>query len=152
GVLIKNISNYDEMLSRQDTVKMLSQIMGTQYFKNIAPQKKDSFSDINKENEYYRYIESAVQNDIIKATGGKFNGTQKITKGEYIVMLLDMLGYKEIAEHDELFSKADSDIYVAICKALEILPVKAGEKFDAKDNLTFAEAAYSLQKALKYFR
>jgi len=152
GVSIKSITNYDEKLSKQDVVKMLSQIMGTQYFNAANPQKKDSFSDIKKENEYYKYIESAVENDIIKATGKDFNGTQKITKGEYIVMLLDMLGYKEIAKHEELFSKSDSDTYVTICKALDILPVKTGDKFSSKETLTFAEAAYSLQKALKYFR
>jgi|GEM_PF-1010315 len=153
GVLIRNITNYDEKLTRQDAVKMLSQIMGTQYFNNSEPLKKDSFSDINKENEYYRYIESAVQNDIIKATGKSFNGTQKITKAEYVVMLIDMLGYKEIAQNSELFSKAKgNDSYIAICKALEILPVKTGDTFKANDTITFAEAAYSLQRGLKYFR
>jgi hypothetical protein len=152
GVSINNISNYDEKLSRQDVVKMLSQIMGTQYFNNSGSEKKDSFSDVNKKNEYYRYIESAVQNGIIEATGSEFKGTQKITKGEFVVMLVDMLGYKEIAKHDEIFSKSDGNIFVSICKALDILPVKTGEKYDSMDNITFAEAAYSLQKSLKYFR
>lgn len=151
GVLIKNISSYDEKLSKQDAVKMLSQIMGTQYF-NAESQKTNSFSDINKENEYYKYIECAVQNGIINATGKSFNGTTKITKGEFIGMLIDMLGYKEIIKHDELFSKSDGNTYISICKALDILPVKTGDKFNPEDNITFAEAAYSLQKSLKYYR
>ncbi len=151
GVSIKSISNYDEKLSKQDAVKMLSQIMGTQFF-NAESQNTNSFSDINKDNEYYKYIECAVQNGIINATGKSFNGTAKITKGEYIVMLLDMLGYKEIVKHDELFTKSESNTYISICKALDILPVKTGDKFNAADNITFAEAAYSLQKSLKYLR
>ncbi len=149
GVSINNIKSYDEKLTRQNAVKMLSQIMGTQYFNS---NKKDSFSDVNKENEYYRYIESAVQNNIIQATGKEFKGTQEITKGEFITMLIEMLGYKEIAKHEELFAKSDSSIYIAICKALNILPVKDGETFKAEDTITIAEAAYSLQKSLKYYR
>jgi hypothetical protein len=154
GVLIKNVSSYDQKLSRQDAVKMLSQITGTQYFNNVVPQKKDSFSDVNKDNEYYKYIETAVQNDIIKATGKSFNGTQEITKGEYLVMLLDMLGYREIAQSSELFPKSSegNERYIAISKALDILPVKTGDTFKATDIITFAEAAYSLQTALKYLR
>lgn len=155
GIVLKNITNYDEKLSRQDAVKMLSLTMGIQYYINGESQKKNSFTDINKDNEYYRYIESAVENGIIKATGDNFNGIQKITKGEYIINLLDMLGYKEIAQHSELFINSDisaNESYISICKALDILPVKIGDTFNAQDTLTFAEAAYSLQKALKYFR
>lgn len=66
-----------------------------------------------------------------------------------------MLGYKEIAQHSELFinsTTSTNESYISICKALDILPVKIGDTFNAEDTLTFAEAAYSLQKALKYFR
>ena len=71
-------------------------------------------------------------------------------------MLLDMLGYREIAKHGELFSNSNPNntnvIYIAICKALDILPLKTGDTFNEKDTLSFAEAAYSLHKALKYFK
>ncbi len=154
GVIINSISKCDESLSRQDAVKMFSQvmrIMGIQYL-DVESLKKDSFSDVNKENEYYKYIETTVQNGIIKATGKKFNGTQKITKGEYIIMLLDMLGYKEIAKNNKLSSNSDINAYILKCKSLDILPVKPGNKFNYKETITFAEAAYSLQKALKFYK
>lgn len=153
GVVLRNLASYDEKLSRQDAVKMLSLVTGIQgYYLDI---QKNSFADVNKDHEYYRYIESAVQNNIIRATGMNFNGTQKITKEEFIIMLLDMLGYKDIIQHKELFAGANgsvTDIYISVCKALDILPVKPGLTFNEDDNITFAEAAYSLQKALKYLR
>lgn len=154
GVSINSLSNCDEKLARQDAVKMLSQvlhIMGIQYI-NPESLKKDSFSDVSNESEYYKYVETAVQSGIIKATGKKFNGAQKITKGEYIVMLLDTLGYKEIARNINPASESFINAYISKCKSLSLLPVKPGNKFNYKDTLTFAEAAYSLQKALKFFK
>lgn len=156
GIIMKNILSYDQKLSRQDAVKMLSLIMGLQNYVNIQTKKKDSFSDIDNSNEYYKYVESAVQNGIIQATGSSFKGTQEITKEEFIVMLIDMLGYKEIAKHSELFTYSSeinvNERYISICKALDILPVKSGDTFNAMDTITFAEAADSLYKALKYYR
>lgn len=152
GVSSHSISDCDEKLSRQDAVKMLSQalhIMGTKYFDENS-LKENSFSDIDKDNEYYKYVETSIKNGIIKATGKKFNGADKITKGEYIVMLLDMLGYKETIRNNKTSSGTDIDAYISKCRSLDILPVKPGDNFNDKDFIRFSEAAYSLQKALKF--
>ncbi len=151
GTFSGNIPDYDQKLSRQEAVKMLSLTIGIQNFIYSQPASKDSFSDINKESEYYNYIESAVQNGIIKATGNSFNGTEKITKKEYVSLLINLLGYEEIAKHSELFANADN-INISICRALNILPVSPEAAFNADDTITVGEAAYSLQKALKYIR
>ena len=151
GIVLSNIANYDNKLTRQDAVKMLSLVLGLQYY-NYNEKTKGNFPDVPNDNEYFKYIESAVANKIIEATGKNFNGKQNITKQEFINMLINVLGYQDIIKHPELFVKKDSDIRVALCMALDILPVKPGENFNAQDEITFAEAAYSLQKALKYFR
>ncbi|MDF2986114.1 MAG: hypothetical protein K0R50_1624 [Eubacterium sp.] len=67
-------------------------------------------------------------------------------------MLLDMLGYNEIAKNNKLSSNSDINAYILKCKSLDILPVKPGNKFNYKETITFAEAAYSLQKALKFYK
>ncbi len=151
GIVLNNIKNYDDKLTRQDAVKMLSLVVGLQYY-NYNEKTKGNFPDVPYDNEYFKYIESAVANKIIEATGKKFNGQQNITKQEFINMLINVLGYQDIIKHPELFVKKDSDTRIALCMALDILPVKPGKSFNAQDEITFAEAAYSLQKSLKYFR
>lgn len=149
GSLSGNVSGIDEEITRQDAVKMLSLTMGLQSVNTIDPGK-NSFTDIDKDHPYYKYIENAVQLGIIQATDSYFNGTQRITKKEFITMLVNMLGYREIVE--KLFPDQSGESNIALCKALDILPVKPGEIFNRYDTITLAEAAYSLQKALKYIR
>ncbi len=150
GVVLNNISNYDDKLTRQDAVKMMSIIMGVQYFN--AEKVKGSYPDVTSDNEYFRYVESAVLNSIIEPSGKNFDGKQLITKQEFITMLFNVLGYQDLLKHPELFAKTDKDLKTEIFKALDILPVKPGEAFNVNDNITYAEASYSLQKALKYIR
>ncbi len=151
GIVLNNITNYDVKLTRQDAVKMLSLVSGLLNY-NYNEKTKGKFPDLPNDNEYFKYVESAVASKIIEATGKNFNGKQNITKQEFIDMLINVLGYQDIVKHPELFAKKDSDAKVALCMALDILPVKPGENFNAQDEITYAEAAYSLQKSLKYFR
>ncbi len=151
GILLSNVTDYDMKLTRQDAVKMLALTVGIQPF-NYEYPGKESFPDVKKENPYFSYVESAVSSNIIAVTGNKFDGGKIITKQEFTVMLLNTLGYKELLKHSGLFAASGRDIYYNICDALDILPVKPGETYKSTDELTFAEAAYSLQRALKYFR
>ncbi len=151
GIVLNNITNYDEKLTRQDAVRMVSLIGGV-YYINSNDKTKSSFPDVPGDNEYFRYVEGAVASGIIKATGKNFEGKQNITKQEFVDMLLNALGYEGLLKHPELFSKSESDLKDAICRALDILPVKPGETYNSTDNITFAEAAYSIQKGLKSFR
>ncbi len=148
GIVLNNITNYDEKLTRQDAVKMVSLIGGV-YYINSNEKTKSSFPDVTGDNEYFRYVESAVASGVIKVTGKNFEGKQSITKQEFVDMLLNALGYEELLKHYELFAKTDSDLRISICKALDILPVKPGDTYNPTDNITFAEAAYSIQKGLK---
>lgn len=151
GIVLNNITGYDVKLAREDAVKMLALTVGIQPFNYVSPVK-DSFPDVKKESPYYPYVESAVNNHIIEAAGNNFDGDKIITKQEFIVMLLNTLGYGELVKHPELFVLSGKDSYFALCNTLGILPVKPGEVFVPSDEITFAEAACSLQKALKYFR
>lgn len=151
GILLSNVKDYDMKLTRQDAVKMLALTVGIQPYNYMYPEK-DSFPDVKKESPYYSYVESAVSNNIIAVTGNKFDGEKLITKKEFTVLLLNAMGYKELLKHSGLFAASGRDIYYNICDTFDILPVKPGEVYKSADEITFAEAAYSLQKALKYFR
>lgn len=158
GIIKDPYIDYDLELTRAEAVKMLSIAKGNQYYYDYNMVQVPSFTDVPKENENFPYVENAVRQGII-AKGTEFKGDEKITKEEFAVLLVNMTGYAELAGKSSIFktdglsvtNPADAG-YVAICSALDFLPVKPGETFTGSGNLTLAEAAESLYKALSYIR
>lgn len=158
GVIKNPYIDYDTELTRAEAVKMVSLAMGNQYYYDYNLAQTQSYTDVPKENEYFPYVENAVRQGII-AKGAEFNGEEKITKEEFAVLLTNMTGYADLAGKTSIFKVEGLNVtdpanagYVAICSALDFLPVKPGGTFAGSGTLTLTEAASALYKALSYIR
>jgi uncharacterized membrane protein YkoI len=156
--IIKELKPFESEITRGEAVRFMSLTKGMSYFEE-AKDTGMSFVDISKDNEYYYYIENAIRYGIVDRTGGRFRAGEKITKDEYVKLLVNMLGYSDIAKYNRIFNKEgfeqiSDDVIgsVAICSAFEILPGGSAEEYDGSSTVTFAEAAESLYKALYYIR
>lgn len=148
-------------VTRAEAVKMMSLAKGMQYHYEMAETKsaKQTFDDVSMDDPYYIFIENAVNKKILLDKKTKFDGNEFITAAEFIKLLVNLMGYAEIASRPEIFAPAaysngswGLNGYVAICQALKVLPVKEGEIFDANSMVTYAQAAEALYKALEYVR
>ena len=160
GIIKDPYIDLDANITKAEAVKMMSLARGMNYYYyDGRPLTTQSFSDVSKDDDYYYFIENAIRHKIITETGGKFKGEEEISGGEFVKLLVNMMGFSEIAKHNEVFSTAgmknvrsSEKGYAAICYALDVLPVKDGETFDASDKVTCAEAAAALYKALQYIK
>ena len=158
GIIKNPYIDYDLELTRAEAIKMLSLAKGNQYYYDYNMVQAQSFTDVPKENEYFPYVENAVRQGII-AKGTEFKGDEKITKEEFTILLINMTGYADLAGKASIFKVDGLSVtdpanagYIAVCSALDFLPVKPGETFTGSGNLTLAEAAAALYKALRYIR
>ena len=156
GIIKNPYIDYDTELSRAEAVKLISLAKGNQYYYDYNLVQTQTFTDVPKENEYFPYVENAVRQGII-TKGTEFKGDEKITKEEFAVLLINMTGYADLAGKASIFKVDGLSVtdpanagYVAICSALDFLPVKPGETFTGSGTLTLAEAAAALYKALSY--
>jgi len=158
GIIKNPYVDYDAELTRAEAVKMLSLAKGMGNY-DVIQSTGPSFNDVTEDSEYYYFIENAVKQKILTKVGGNFNGEEKITKGEFVKLLANLMGFYELAGKNEIFKfdggtniAPDSLGSVAICYALDVLPVKEGEIFDGSAKVTYAEAAVALYKVLKYIK
>lgn len=158
GIIKDPYIGYDSELTRAEAVKMLSVAKGIQYYYDYSQLTGQSFTDVPRDSEYFMYVENAVSQGII-AKGTEFRGGEKITREEFAKLLVNLTGYAELAEKTAIFKTEGLKVsdpadagYVAICSALDFLPVKPGEAFDGSGRVTLAEAAAALYKALSYIR
>jgi hypothetical protein len=158
GIIKDPFTEYEAQLTRADAVKMMSLAKGILYY-GTSQSAKPSFTDVSRDDGIYFYVENAVSQKILTETGGEFRGNDKITKQEFVKLLVNMLGYSEIARHSEIFKLSGAQNidnanvgYVAICSVLGILPVKEGEAFDGSAAVTNAEAAVAIYNALEYIK
>ncbi|NLY43087.1 MAG: hypothetical protein GX066_03755 [Clostridiaceae bacterium] len=158
GILKGTNIKYDAPVTRAEAVKMVSLAKGMMYYGGYAGDAFP-FKDVPLEDENYAYIENAIRNKLIYVTGDEFKGDEKITKEEFMKMLVNLMGYQDIAQKNEIFKTGNERNisnsargYVAICRALGTLPVKDGGVLDGKAVLTYAEAAKALYNALPYVK
>lgn len=157
GIIKNPYTVYDAKVTRAEAVKMLALAKGFQYYDG-NPNQTESFTDVPKDSEYFVYADNAVKQKII-TPGGKFNGADPITKEEFARLLVNMIGYSDIAGYDGIFKLEGIKAvdgknigYVAISKALGILPVDESGAYDGSGQLSYAEAAVALYKALTYIK
>lgn len=158
GILKKGIIEYNAGVTKYEATKMLSLAKGMNNFDpnaNLTP----TFSDVVKTNDFYFYVENAVKQKIITEAKGEFKGNEVITKSEFAKLLINLISYSDIAKFKDIFKVTgmvnvpeELTGYVAICNALEILPITPGDTFDGSKPVTYSEAASALYKALVYIK
>jgi hypothetical protein len=158
GIVKNPYVEYTAGVTRGEAVKMLTLSRGMWYYDPMQAIEP-SFTDLTKDSDYLTYVEAALRNKILTEKGGEFKAAEILTKEEFVKLLVNMMGYADVAKHSEMFTLSGVENvseamkgYVAVCKALDVLPVESGKTFDGKASLTYAEAAFALYKALSFIK
>lgn len=144
----------DKEMTRAEAIKMLVYVKGYKpYIINKAEDLK--FSNIAQEDENYKYLQMAVIYGILENKEEKFKSEEKITREELAEMMVNLLGYSDLAKLNDIFKVSYSDASsiskdrvgsVAICKGLNIMKDKDG-KFKPKYNVTMVDMAVAIYNA-----
>jgi len=159
GIIQDPKIDYNAYLTRAEAVKMMAIAKGRLYY-GIDQYTEQSYPDVPEDDENYFYVESAVKQKILTDISGEFKGDEEITKEEFVKLLVNLLGYSDIAKYSNIYTlpggfkniSTDAKGSAAICYALGILPAKDGSIFDGSSKVTWAEAASSLYKALAFIK
>ncbi|MFZ5985567.1 MAG: YcdB/YcdC domain-containing protein [Bacillota bacterium] len=150
-----SLNDLDKKLTRLEFLKMIVNAKGNMvYSDREAIDLK--FTNITRDDKDYNYFQLAVRYGFIENTEKEFDKEEKITREEAAEMLVKLLGYDSIATAKGIFTLPFEDAdevdkskigYVAVGKGLGIFEGSNG-KFRPKDNITLAEAAAAIYKAL----
>ncbi len=96
---------FGNTITKAEFITVLSKMFQWQM---ISPEAA-SFSDVEKKDWFYQYIETALNNKVIEKTQ-KFNPNESVTREEMAVMLVKGLGYNSLAESAASFGNPFSDV------------------------------------------
>lgn len=159
GLVDSNVDSYSP-IHKADLLKLILSIKGYDYysregFSDIKPE----FTDISKDDDLYPYIQAGIKYGIIENQKIKFDPDIALTKEQMTIWLIKTAHFEDIAKKSDLFILNYKDLnliskanigYVAICKALDMLPDK--DTFDPKNDATWADVEYALYNGLKYIK
>jgi hypothetical protein len=159
GILKNPAIDLDSKVTRAEAVKMMELSKGMNLYYDGISAIEPSFNDVQKESDYFLYVESALKQKIISKDAAEFKGDVKVTKAEFVKLLINLVGYSDVAKYSDIF-KVNNMInvpteltgYVAIAKVLDILPAKSGDTFNGNDEVTYGEASEALYKALSVIK
>ncbi|MBD3920735.1 S-layer homology domain-containing protein [Paenibacillus sp. PR3] len=149
--------NPNAVITRGEMIKMLVLAMnqGTPIYYASDSKAAASFSDVATSSNYFAYVETAVQQQLIDVGDGTFNPEGKVDREEMAELIVRALGYNPLAEHDNLFNIAFSDAakveqkgQAAIAVGLGIMSLQNG-KFLPERQVTRAEAATAFFRFLQ---
>lgn len=159
GIINTKEFDLDKEVTRIEAIKMLVEAKGYDLY--MVRESEDlKFSNITKDDDYYKYLQMAVKYGILENKQGKFKGDDKITREELAELMVKLLGYDKLANINEIFKvsyKDSSDIsenrigYVAICEGLEIIE-GINRKFKPKNKVKIDDMAIAIYKSLGNLR
>lgn len=150
----------NETITRGELIKMLVLAMnsGSVPYATDASESgmaKASFNDVGADSRYYKYVESALDQDLIDVGDGSFNPDGKVNREEMAELIVRALGYNPLANYDDLFNITFSDSasveqkgQAAIVVGLGIMSLDEG-KFEADRPVTRADAAAAFFRYLQ---
>lgn len=157
GIIDTTIFNPNEPITKMDWVKMMVKARGTDFYGPVMEMGGDKveFTDVSETDEDLRYIQWAIRYGYIDNLPNDFQRNAMIEREEATVMIARFMGYRTLAEVQEIFRLQYEDAAeisldavgaVAISQGLEV--ISEGGSFRPKDMMTMAEAAQMLFKAV----
>lgn len=137
-----NLYGYGKTLTRGEFITFLVRIMG---WEQISPAA-GSFSDNKDANKfYYKPIETALAKGALAADTDKIRPNDNITREEAAIIMVNTIGYKNLAEQISYFNKPFADVtknigYITIVKDLRIFNGE-GAGFNPNGSLLREQAA-----------
>ncbi|AKL94364.1 S-layer domain containing protein [Clostridium aceticum] len=117
----------NDVLLRKDAIKWIVEVNDRNRYG--IDKKAVHFKDVDKEDPYYSYIQTALEKEIIEKTNDYFRPDETATKMEVTQWILNALQQKELAQFVEIFQIPYTDAedirvedtgYVALAKYYNI--------------------------------
>ncbi|GLX70095.1 S-layer homology domain-containing protein [Paenibacillus glycanilyticus] len=150
----------NEIVTRGELIKMLVLAMNSGRSPILYEGAADtatsaSFDDVGSKNQYYVYVESALQQNLIDIGDGSFNPDGKVDREEMAELIVRALGYNSLAGYENLFNinfkdagKMDKKGQAAIVVGLKIMTLQNGNFLPAKQ-VSRAEASVAFFRFLQ---
>ena len=116
-------------------------------------EKSNDFSDVDRSDWFYSYVNAAYEAGIIKGSGNKFRPNDKITREEMAVIIVRALNLEyeeskiEIKDFHQVSDWAKKDVKTVVAKGLII---GSDGKFNSKDKTTREMATVVLMRVYDY--
>ncbi|MFC4777904.1 YcdB/YcdC domain-containing protein [Paenibacillus sp. GCM10023252] len=148
----------NEIVTRGELIKMLVLAMNSgqrPYLAMDSSSEKVGFGDVTSTSNYYIYVQSALQQNLIDIGDGSFNPEGKVDREEMAQLIVRALGYNSLADYEELFNisfkdaaKVESKGQAAIVVGLKIMSLTDGN-FRPDRQVSRAEASAAFFRYLQ---
>ena len=151
----------NELITRGELIKMLvlassgGRFYGYAMDNAASSSEKGSFNDVAADSDFFAYIESALDQNLIDIGDGSFNPDANVSRDEMSELIVRALGYNTLAKYDYIFNssfKDEGDIagkgQAAIVVGLKIMSLADG-KFLPLKKVTRAEASIAFFRYLQ---
>jgi hypothetical protein len=148
----------DEPVTKIDAVKMMVKARGTDFYGPMEAMGSDKveFVDVPEADEDYRYIEWAIRYGYIDNLPEEFQRDDFISREEMAVLMVRFMGYRQLAEAQNIFRVSFSDAGSIDSSALGAVAINQGlgvissgnMAYRPKDDTTMAEMAAMLFEAV----
>lgn len=122
----------NKQITNMDLIKMLVNVKGYNVSLLNGAQKLKFETGYDVDDTDYKYLQMAVQYGMIENKEGEFNAEAKVKRSDMAKIIIDSLGYKKLAQCDDIFKLSLDDTkeikpemkgYLSIAKGLNILEV-----------------------------
>jgi Peptidase propeptide and YPEB domain./S-layer homology domain. len=150
----------NQIVTRGELIKMLVLAMSSGRSPILYGAAQDSaastsFKDVGTKNQYYVYVESALQQNLIDIGDGSFNPDGKVDREEMAELIVRALGYNSLANYEDLFNinfkdagKMEKKGQAAIVVGLKIMTLSDGS-FQPEQQVSRAEASVAFFRFLQ---
>ncbi len=150
--------NPEKVITRGELIKMLvlaSNQGGGRIAIQSAKNMAGSFSDVSASSDYFAYVESALQQNLIDLGDGSFNPDEEVNREEMAELIVRALGYNTLAKHEQIFNINFKDAdrmkkkgQAAIVTGLQIMTLNNGE-FRPEKKVSRADASVAFFRYLQ---
>lgn len=117
----------------------------------LVSSENPSFEDVKNNDWYYPYIETALKNNIIDRTDTLFRPIDKITREEIVIMIVNSLGYQNLAKKYSNYETKFIDVsnnygYILLASDFGIINGLNATHFAPTNNAKREEAAAMMMR------
>ncbi|MCC5912034.1 MAG: S-layer homology domain-containing protein [Clostridiaceae bacterium] len=158
GVIDFEKLSLGDKMTKNEVVKMMVNAVGHWYYGHDGSDQL-KFTDIDTNDEYYQYLESAVTYKFIKNEEKNFEGYKNISREELAALLVQMTSLQKAAELQDIYTLPVEDVEeideeklgaVALMYGLDIMK-GSGENYQPKTEVTLEQAAVAIYRTYNIF-
>lgn len=128
AIVITSTINANKYLNRYEWIEMLGEEVGMKEYSISEPY----FSDVSQEEEYFKYIQSAVEWGVLEEAK-QYKGEQKV-KGEFVALtVMKTVHPQKIKIYLDSDEEVSDDMYLDVAIDLEIISKKQLKKKLTRD-------------------